>query len=501
MRESLVRVCRGPVALGLLLVLLMGLSTGSAYAHLDLESTSPTDGADLQKPIKRITLNFTNPGQLVGSGINLFDQAGEQLATDVSTPDGGRTWLVEVDERLPSGAYGVKWKVAAPDAHPKTGKFRFSITGGSANKSPNAPPISAEQLDEALAEPSSGIGPAVQWFGLAAAISGSLVVIGGLIFLAVVMAGRPVELRRFRHLIRLAAAAVIVGTGIQVVGESAIRQDGDWSQAFLPNSLAETLGQGSYFWSVILRLVGSLCVLIGLSAKMRVASLAAQPQTNTERFYVANLAKSPIAWLGAAGILVSFIFDGHTVTVMPRWLVVTSDLFHVVAAASWVAGLLFLAVLFAMRRRRRHSYDGSYVIVRFSSVASFAVAAVGLTGIAMTWLILDDPAQLWSTSWGRLLLVKVCLVMIVVAMGAYNHFRLMPLLEPRATLDSSTELRSAQDKLTSDGAVAVSITEEESVSISEDVSRKIQRSVAIEVAIVLLVIVVTALLVNASTVT
>ena len=108
MRESLVRVCRGPVALGLLLVLLMGLSAGSAYAHLDLESTSPTDGADLQKPIKRITLNFTNPGQLVGSGINLFDQAGEQLATDVSTPDGGRTWLVEVDERLPSGAYVVR---------------------------------------------------------------------------------------------------------------------------------------------------------------------------------------------------------------------------------------------------------------------------------------------------------------------------------------------------------------------------------------------------------
>ncbi len=500
MRKHVVRVCRGPVALGLLLVLLMGLSAGSAYAHLDLESTSPVDGAELQKPIKRITLNFTNPGQLVGSGIVLLDQAGEQLPADVSTPDGGRTWLVEVDERLPSGAYGVKWKVAAPDAHPKTGKFRFSIIGGSSNSSPNAPPISAEQLDEALAEPSSGIGPAVRWLGLAVAISGSLVAIGGLLFLVLVMAGRPVELRRFRYLIRLGAAAVIVGTGFQVAGESAIRQDGDWSQAFLMNSLAEALGQGSYFWSVILRLVGSLCVVIGLSSKIRVAPLAAQPQANTESFHVANLAKSPIALLGAAGILASFSFDGHTVTAMPRWLIVTSDLFHVVAAASWVAGLLFLAVLFAMRRRHGHKYDGSYVIVRFSSVASFAVAAVGLTGIAMTWLILDDPAQLWSTSWGRLLLVKVCLVAIVVAMGAYNHFRLMPLLEPRATLDLSTESRPATDTETGAAGVAVSLKNEESTSTPENVSRKIQRSVAIETAVVLLVIMVTALLVNAATV-
>ncbi len=49
----------------------------------------------------------------------------------------------------------------------------------------------------------------------------------------------------------------------------------------------------------------------------------------------------------------------------------------------------------------------------------------------MAWLALDSPGDLFSTSWGQVLLVKVGVVAIVAGLGGYNHFVLRPALETR----------------------------------------------------------------------
>jgi copper transport protein len=52
-----------------------------------------------------------------------------------------------------------------------------------------------------------------------------------------------------------------------------------------------------------------------------------------------------------------------------------------------------------------------------------------LAGVALTWTILDTPSELISTAWGRLLILKLVAVGSAAAMGAYNHFIVIPMLE------------------------------------------------------------------------
>ncbi len=67
--------------------------------------------------------------------------------------------------------------------------------------------------------------------------------------------------------------------------------------------------------------------------------------------------------------------------------------------------------------------------MRFSVVATVALVAAGLAGVVLTAVIVDSPSQLWSTPWGQLLLVKVALVGIAAAGGAYNHKVIVPELD------------------------------------------------------------------------
>jgi putative copper export protein len=67
--------------------------------------------------------------------------------------------------------------------------------------------------------------------------------------------------------------------------------------------------------------------------------------------------------------------------------------------------------------------------VRFSVVATVALVAVGVAGIALAAIILDAPSDLWATEWGRTLIAKTLLVAAAAAAGGYNHAVVIPRLE------------------------------------------------------------------------
>jgi copper transport protein len=69
------------------------------------------------------------------------------------------------------------------------------------------------------------------------------------------------------------------------------------------------------------------------------------------------------------------------------------------------------------------------LILRFSTLGGYALLTVGLAGLGMSLLIVDGPSDYLSTTWGRVLMVKVGLVLVAACFGAYNHFRLLPALE------------------------------------------------------------------------
>jgi copper transport protein len=69
------------------------------------------------------------------------------------------------------------------------------------------------------------------------------------------------------------------------------------------------------------------------------------------------------------------------------------------------------------------------VIGRFSTIAAASVVALVLAGLALTWVEVRTFDALTSTTYGRVLLSKVFVVLAILAAAAYNRFRLVPEIE------------------------------------------------------------------------
>ena len=76
-----------------------------------------------------------------------------------------------------------------------------------------------------------------------------------------------------------------------------------------------------------------------------------------------------------------------------------------------------------------HWLGALQLAMRFSVIATIALVAAGVAGVALSAIILDSISEIWSTPWGRLLVLKVALVSAAAAGGAYNHRIVVPTLD------------------------------------------------------------------------
>ena len=68
------------------------------------------------------------------------------------------------------------------------------------------------------------------------------------------------------------------------------------------------------------------------------------------------------------------------------------------------------------------------MVHRFSPLALTAFAFLGITGLTTAWTHLKRIDALWTTAYGLTLIAKLFVVLIVVALGAWNSRRQRPLL-------------------------------------------------------------------------
>ncbi|CAN5210498.1 hypothetical protein BH09ACT8_BH09ACT8_57890 [soil metagenome] len=107
---------------------------------------------------------------------------------------------------------------------------------------------------------------------------------------------------------------------------------------------------------------------------------------------------------------------------------------HVLGALFWVGGLVVLATAGMMGRRdksddlyvARAAADWNQIWERYSVVALYAVGALIVSGTWLAWSHVGSPVQLFTTSYGRYLAVKLLLVIALLVAGAYNMRVVMP---------------------------------------------------------------------------
>jgi copper transport protein len=441
MRRTLVGVRSGAVVtravVGVLAALVLALwCAPSATAHTRLESSAPAAGSTSSSPVAEVTLRFTLPVSPLGDGV-VIDGPGGTVAADVATAEDGLVLTATPADALTAGDYTVTWTAAAQDGHPLEGTFGFTVsaaaprepTGGTGTPSAGATTTPGEagsqsgaghdmsDMDHdmghdpsAMDSPATDAAEAVARLGSAATLWGGLVGAGALAFTAFVLRGRdeedaPVVLR----LARWAGAVILSGLVVRVLAGSVLVAHGDLAAAVSPSAIGDSL-TGTTLWDVGLQAAGAVALAAGARR---------------------TLPGSWLAVLGAVLVGAGQVAGGHSNTVEPRWLVVTADVAHLAAAATWVGGVVAMGLLLRARRRDGRDLDAALMGARFSVVAAVSVAVVGVAGVVLAAGILDRPAQLWESSWGLLLLAKVGVVAVVATIGAYNHFQVVPRLTAR----------------------------------------------------------------------
>jgi putative copper export protein len=130
------------------------------------------------------------------------------------------------------------------------------------------------------------------------------------------------------------------------------------------------------------------------------------------------------AVLGAAMAATSFAWTGHARALDPNVIPTLLYCIHLVGVAFWFGALAPLAMV------SRHD-DVSRIAAtaaRFGKAAVFVVAGLMAAGLILLWLLLGDFRELWSSSYGRLAMLKLALVGGLLCAAAFNKLRLTPRL-------------------------------------------------------------------------
>jgi copper resistance protein D len=143
------------------------------------------------------------------------------------------------------------------------------------------------------------------------------------------------------------------------------------------------------------------------------------------RFRVARL----IGLALTLGIALTTSLTGHAADWGAITVRVFADWIHVVSSAVWVGGLFGLAAIVLRSARDWPRHIIGAVAARFSKLAGACLVIVVLAGAYNSWIQIPFVSTLWTTAYGRVLLGKIVIVVIVIAFGAFNRFTIVPALD------------------------------------------------------------------------
>ncbi|MCU1358390.1 MAG: Copper resistance protein CopC [Acidimicrobiales bacterium] len=396
------------VALATLVVVLVVLvPAGTASAHAELESSNPADGSVLKAAPSSVSLQFSESVSVRSDGVRVVDATSRRV--DRSKAEGSGNRVTVPLGKLATGSYLVSWRVISADGHPVRGAFTFSVGRQTT-------------LGSGLAEQAFA-GSADRHFEIAAGVFRVLAYVGGLAAAGLVLMGallrRPDEPTPVGRLAGIAAglglagvvlqipiqASLATGTGLKAITESGV----------VGLALADGVG-----WAALVTAIGLVGILVA----------GGLPFEGAPRW---------VALVGAAIAPLGFALTGHTRTMSPAFVGYVADLAHLAAGAAWLGGLLALAIVIRARRAAGDDAGAAEAVAQFSGWAALVLGSVIVAGTAMGWIEVGSLHALTSTTYGKVLLVKVGVVALIAAAAAWNRFRLVPAVSPAAGIEGEEQ--------------------------------------------------------------
>jgi putative copper export protein len=111
---------------------------------------------------------------------------------------------------------------------------------------------------------------------------------------------------------------------------------------------------------------------------------------------------------------------------------------HLVGASYWIGGFYPLKVL----TREPDLLRIALIMKRFGDLALIAVGILLVAGGVLLWILLETPAALFTTDYGRLFAIKLLLVTSLLSLAAVNKLILTPALL-RGDISAPSRLRTS----------------------------------------------------------
>ena len=161
-----------------------------------------------------------------------------------------------------------------------------------------------------------------------------------------------------------------------------------------------------------------------------------------------------LALVAALGLTGSIAWTGHAASTLGAMgdLHLAADAVHLVAAASWIGGLVPFSLLLAAVHRNGGASLARDATERFSTLGIVSVATLTVTGSVNSWILVGWFRGLLVTEYGQVLMLKLVVFAAMLVFAGVNRFA----LTPRLALSSGND-REALRKLIRNSVVEIAL--------------------------------------------
>lgn len=364
----------------------LSFSVSPASAHNTFSESSPSEGQQLTTAPTEWSIVFEKPVPLNSASGAVTN--GDGTRTTLSVPRHGATENVIIFD-LPAGLSGeisTRWRLVGVDGHVISGRVKFSIQQAaqpqSSSEVPAFIPTVAPEDDEQGAP--EEIRSALRFINFAA-----IVLLGGLLFVEIFIAAGALFTQRGKLTALLSAVSLAI---IPIAQFFTFTSDINFEEKGLIAAAGDAIGLTAGGMHLLRAISGLLLALIVLSI-----------------FRSRRLEKPQLVVIGATGVmyLVSLAYVGHSRSQALPWLGIPTDVLHTTSISVWLGGLI--ALVFVVLPKVDPE-QGLRAFSRFSYIAKRAVAIIVITGSIQTLRLHGNPLSLFANSHGLLLLLKIALV-------------------------------------------------------------------------------------------
>jgi copper transport protein len=457
---------RRDVIASVLALLATCILAGSVVAHALLVRSTPEANAELAQAPATIEMWFSEPLESGLSTARVLDSSGRKIPTGAALvdPSDHMHMTLPLGELKP-GIYTVAYKTLSQvDGHEWFGSFPFTLL----NPDGSRPLGTAASVDgETRSETPTPAQVASRWLSLL----GSILFLGAPLFQRVVVVRKPSRTPESLAFEQRCAALVVKAIGVAAVAVVA----GSWLLAAIQATQLENIAllpRLIYGTRVgALALARQALVVAGLLVALWLTQAWPLRGRLRNMFVVAAVAEAillllvllsalqgeatlAIITLPAIGIVAgltlrarrrshaaaSRLWEGllflglvalltvssgsHAGAVRGSFWAVLGDYVHLLAAAAWIGGLLLLPILVLQVRRSPETRDRRALwsfVPRYSYLASFAVFLLIVTGVFNSLVEFPSVSSLFTTAYGRALIIKLLLMALVLGIAFLNN--------------------------------------------------------------------------------